>query len=127
MSTNVRTCLEDGQPLNRSSSQPQRTGHGHCFAQADILALHQQQPPICLGKRGSHECNTRFLLYPFLAFEIVSTRARFASSTHCFLEGTRAVGEIKISELFVPIQSMSPGRNFYPAKILCYTVCICLS
>ena len=52
----------------------------------------------------------------------MSTRARFASSTHCFLEGTRAVGEVKISELFVPIQSMSPGRNFYPAKILCYTV-----
>ena len=35
---------------------------------------------------------------------------------------TRAVGEIKFGEIFVPIQSMSIERNFYPAKILCYTV-----
>ena len=39
-----------------------------------------------------------------------------ARPTHFFLEGTRAVGEIKISDLFVPIQSMSPGRNFHPAN-----------
>ena len=35
---------------------------------------------------------------------------------------THAVGEIKLGEIFVPIQSMSIERNFYPAKILCYTV-----
>ena len=28
----------------------------------------------------------------------------------------------KFGEIFVPIQSMSIERNFYPAKILCYTV-----
>ena len=32
------------------------------------------------------------------------------------------MGEIKFGEIFVPIQSMSIERNFYPAKILCYTV-----
>ena len=38
-------------------------------------------------------------------------------STHYVLPRTRAVGEI-----FVPIQSMSPWQNFYPAKFLSYTV-----
>ena len=37
---------------------------------------------------------------------------------------TRAVGEIKFGEIFVPIQSLSIERNFYPVKILCYTVII---
>ena len=32
------------------------------------------------------------------------------------------MGEIKFGEIFVPIQSMSIERNFYPAKFLCYTV-----
>ena len=32
------------------------------------------------------------------------------------------MGEIKFGEIFVPIQSMSIERNFYPAKNLCYTV-----
>ena len=44
----------------------------------------------------------------------------FESSTHWW--ATRAVLEIKFGEIFVPIQSMSTERNFYPAKILCYTV-----
>ena len=35
---------------------------------------------------------------------------------------TRAVGEIKFGEIFVPIQSLSIEQNFYPAKILCYMV-----
>ena len=32
------------------------------------------------------------------------------------------MGVIKFGEIFVPMQSMSIERNFYPAKILCYTV-----
>ena len=44
----------------------------------------------------------------------------FENSTHYFL--VSAVGEIKFGEIFVPIQSMNIERNFYPAKILCYTV-----
>ena len=30
------------------------------------------------------------------------------------------LGEIKFGENFVPIQSMIPGQNFYPAKFSCY-------
>ena len=35
---------------------------------------------------------------------------------------TRAVSEIKFGKIFVPIQSMSIEWNYYPVKILCYTV-----
>ena len=34
---------------------------------------------------------------------------------------TRAVGEIKFGQIFVPIQGLRIKRNFYPAKILCCT------
>ena len=37
------------------------------------------------------------------------------------------MGEIKFGEIFVPIQSMSFERNFYPAKFLCYTVIIVIT
>ena len=55
----------------------------------------------------------------------------FDGSTHYFLVSiwhihmssahAHAVGENISGEFFVLIQSMDVGRNFYPAKILCYT------
>ena len=37
---------------------------------------------------------------------------------------TCTVGEVKFGEIIVPIESMSIERNFYPTKILCYTVAV---
>ena len=129
MCTTVKTCWEDGQPLNRSSSQPQRTAHGHCFAQADILALHQQQPPRHLSKRGSHECNTRFRVSPF-STPLESDRARCYASTvfgrgvfirelHPLPPGEQLAlwAKLKFGEIFVPVQSRALSEiNFLSSE-----------
>ena len=50
-------------------------------------------------------------------------RGMFIQELHPLLP-TRTAAEIKFGEIFVPVQSMGVERNFYPVKILCYTVYI---
>ena len=96
------------------------------------------------GMHGSRKLNTRFLVSPISSphlrrsillrmvntvrvranslLDIQAWRVCLRAQPTTSWWATRAVGEVKFGEIFVPIQSMSIERNFYPVKILCYMV-----